>query len=96
MKSKCSFARLFGVLVAAVFLAGCATKQDAEHSEHHPATDASGAQMAAMDMKVMCDMHKKMMSTKTPAERQVMMDEHAKSMSPEMMKKHMAVMEKCK
>ena len=53
--------------------------------------------MGSMDMKSMCDMHKNLMATKTPAEREAMMDQRMKSMSPEMRRKHMAMMdEKCK
>lgn len=53
--------------------------------------------MDSMDMKTMCDMHKKMMSSKTPAEREAMMDRNMKSMSPEMRQKHMEMMEaKCR
>ena len=107
MKSKFKFATLVAAIVAAMAMAGCATSQDAEHSQHYPVTStaqpagmmspsASGDQMAMMDMKTMCDMHKKMMSAKTPEEQKAMMDERMKSMSPEMMKKHMAMMEKCK
>ncbi len=110
MKSKFKFATWFAAIIAAMAMAGCATSQDATHSEHHPDTTAaptagmmspgaSGGQMAMMDMKdmkAMCEMHKKMMSTKTPEEQKAMMDERMKSMSPEMMKKHMAMMQECK
>lgn len=61
--------------------------------------DAPGGHMAMMDMKdmkAMCEMHKKMMSGKSPEEQKAMMDERTKSMSPEMMKKHMAMMQECK
>ena len=110
MKSKFKFATWFAAIFAATAMAGCATSQDAEHSEHHPDTStaptagmmsqtAPGGQMAMMDMqdmKAMCDMHKKMMSKKTPEEQKAMMDERMKSMSPEMMKKHMEMMQECK
>lgn len=110
MKSKFKFATWFAAIFAAMAMAGCATSQDAAHSEHHPDTTtaptagmmspgASGGQMSMMgmkDMKAMCDMHKKMMSTKTPEEQKAMMDERMKSMAPEMMKKHMAMMQECK
>jgi hypothetical protein len=49
-----------------------------------------------MDMKSMCEMHNRMMSSKTPAEQTAMMDDHMKSMSPEMRQKHMEMMQKCK
>lgn len=110
MKSKFKCASWFAAIVAAMAMTACATSQDAAHSGHHPETSsaqpaammpqsASGDQMAMMDMKdmqAMCDMHKKMMSGKTPNEKMAMMDERMKSMSPEMKKKHMAMMEKCK
>jgi hypothetical protein len=107
MKSKTRFATWFAAIFAAMAMAGCATSQDAEHSQHHPDTSTAqtagmmspGGQMPMMDMKdmkAMCDMHKKMMSGKTPEEQKAMMDEHMKSMSPEMMKKHKAMMEECK
>lgn len=107
MKSKFKFATLAAAIVAAMTMAGCATSQDAAHSEHHPDTTTAptagmmmpGGQMAMMDMKdmkAMCDMHKKMMSGKTPEEQKAMMDERMKSMPPEMMKKQMAMMQECK
>lgn len=108
MKSKFHLATWVAAIVAAMALAGCATNQNAEHGQHHPENasaqpaapmerGAPGDQMAMMDMKAMCDMHKKMMSAKTPDEQKAMMDERMKSMSPEMMQKHMAMMqEKCK
>jgi hypothetical protein len=110
MKSKFKFASWFAAIVAAMAMTGCATSQDPAHSEHHPDTSsaqparimsqsAPGDQMAMMDMKdmkAMCDMHKKMMTGKTPDEQKTMMDERMKSMSPELMNKHMAMMEKCK
>jgi hypothetical protein len=60
-------------------LAGCAATHGAQDSGPHAA-----APQAMMDMQSMCEMHKKMMSGKTPAERQAMMDEYMKSMPPEM------------
>lgn len=110
MKSKFKLATWFAAIVVVTTMAGCATSQDAEHGQHHPdiptaqpaammSPAASGDQVAMMDMKdmkSMCDMHKKMMSAKTQEEQKTMMDERMKSMSPEMMKKHMAMIEKCK
>jgi hypothetical protein len=50
-----------------------------------------------MDMKSMCDMHNKMMGSKTSAERSAMMDDHMKNMSPEMRQRHMEMIERqCK
>ena len=110
MKSKFKFATWFAAIFAALAMTGCATSQDTAHSGHHPDTSttppagmmsqgAPGDEMAMMDMKdmkAMCDMHKKMMSGKTPEEQKAMMNERMKSMSSEMMKKHMAMMEQCK
>lgn len=57
----------------------------------------AGGQMGMMDKKSMCEMHEKMMTTKTPAERTAMMDEHMKNMSPEERQKHMEMMkQQCK
>jgi hypothetical protein len=107
MKSKFRFAAGFAAIVAAMAISGCSTTKEPEHNQHHPGTTtaptagmmspgAAGDQMAMMDMKAMCEMHRKMMSTKTPEEQKAMMDERMKSMSPEMMKKHMAMMQECK
>lgn len=96
----------FVVVLAITALVGCATGQDAQHKQHHPdaATSrtpvATGTgpgsaddQMKMTDMKAMCDMHRKMMSTNIPEERRAMMDERMKNMSPEMMQKHMEQMQ---
>ena len=57
----------------------------------------AGGQMGMMDKKSMCEMHDKMMSAKTPAERTAMMDDHMKNMSPEEKQKHMGMMkQQCK
>lgn len=61
------------LLVAA--LGGCAAVQGA-HTDHHAA--------GGMDMKSMCEMHRKEMAGKTAAEQQALMQEHMKSMTPEM------------
>lgn len=54
-------------------------------------------QMGMMDKKSMCEMHDKMMSGKTPAERTAMMDDRMKNMSPEERQKHMEMMkQQCK
>ena len=55
-----------------------------------------GGAGSQMDMKSMCEMHNKMMSSKTPEERSAMMAEHMKSMSPEMRQRHMEMMQQCK
>ncbi len=79
---------------------------DAEHEAHHPKATTSAApsdassggqmgqmgQMGMMDMKTMCDMHRNMMSAKSPAEREAMMNPQMRSMSPEMQRQHMEMM----
>jgi len=49
-----------------------------------------------MDMQATCEMQKKMMSGKPPAEQQAMMQENMKSMTPEMRQRAQAMHEKCK
>lgn len=77
---------------AAALSAGAPAQSDKDHAAHHP--DAASAPVAAatpksvtptssqpdMSMKSMHDMHKKMMSAKTPDERQALMSEHMKAM----------------
>ena len=85
---------LISICVATASLGVFAQGTD-EHKEHHPegaapaaaATKAPGKsmgaeKMAAMDqrMKDMQAMHEKMMSAKTPEERQALMAEHMKTM----------------
>ena len=72
---------------AVIVLAGCAnnpgapSKQVEEHAVHHP-DQAPKVEAAKVDqqMKAMQDMHKKMQSAKTPAERSALMKEHMKAM----------------
>lgn len=111
MKSKPEFAVQFAAIVAAILIVGCTTTQDAEYGQRHsdnstaqpmgmmgsgPGRQRGMTDMADMDMKSMCEMHSKMMSGKTPEEQKAMMDQRIKSMSPEMMKRHMAMMQECK
>lgn len=85
---------LIGICVATASM-GVLAQGAEEHKEHHPegaapATAAKKApgqsigpeKMAAMDqrMKDMQAMHEKMMSAKTPEERQALMAEHMKMM----------------
>ncbi|ROZ79582.1 hypothetical protein [Ramlibacter sp. WS9] len=72
----------------AVGLAGCAAPQKSNAHAH--------SDTGSMDMQAMCEMHKKMMSGKPPAEQQAMMQEHMKSMAPEMRQRAQAMHEKCK
>ncbi len=81
--------------LAALAIAGCAVAQtpkaDEDHSAHHPpgGPPAAAAQAPrppatpeALDrqMKAMQDMHQRMQSIRTPAERAALMDEHMKLM----------------
>ncbi len=87
--------RIVASTLATLVVAGCAVAQtpkaDEDHSAHHPpgspaavATPAprTAAAPDAFDkqMKAMQDMHQRMQSAKTPAERTAMMDEHMKLM----------------
>jgi hypothetical protein len=102
MNSTGRFPSWCAALVAALALAACAAPQGPGHRLHHPDGAAAPGASAGMpmmgmsDMQAMCETHKKMMSAKTPAERQALMDERMKSMSPEMMEKHKAMMEHCR
>ena len=99
---------LIGFCVAAASIGTLAQTSD-EHKDHHPAgiTQPGAAskkstaktmnadRMAAMDkqMKNMQAMHEKMMSAKTPEERQALMAEHMKMMQDGMgMMKQMGAM----
>ena len=90
------FPLLFVVTVSALMtaaLSGCSTNTSGQAGMH----SGGGGQMEMKDMKdmqAMCDMHKKMLASKTPAEREAMMG--GQTMSPDM-KKHMMMMEeRCK
>lgn len=109
MKSNFPSAGMRALTLAVAALSGCATGNDAQHKQHHPAAASSPPPVATgsgpapadeqmkMNMTAMCDMHRKMMSTKAPGERMAMMGEHMQGMSPEMMQKHMDMMqEQCK
>jgi hypothetical protein len=81
------------IAALAGLLAGCATAPGAH--DHHAASAES--KKAGEGDKGMCDMHRKMMSAKTPAEREAMMKDHMKDMAPEEKKKKMeAMQDKCK
>lgn len=86
---------LIGLCVVAASMSAMAQNAD-EHKDHHPAGTTAPAptakktpaksvnadKMASMDqrMKDMHAMHEKMMSAKTPEERQALMPEHMKMM----------------
>ncbi len=79
-------------LTGVVFITACAATSGpgssqsaaakaAEHAGHHPAGAASAPASPAPDrMKAMREMHDKMMSAKTPEEKQALMAEHMKAM----------------
>jgi len=78
-------------LAAAVLLAGlagCAAPAARQDHAHAP--------MGAMDTQSHCEMHRKMMAGKPPAQQQAMMQEHMKSMAPEMRQRMQAMHEQCK
>lgn len=100
-------------LAVAVAAWGAHAQTDAEHAQHHPSEPAQKAttpplakadpmvkeSMAAMDskMKIMREMHEKMMAAKTPGERRALMGEHMKAMREGMtmdMMGHHELMEK--
>lgn len=70
------------VAAAGLALSGCAAMSDADHAAHHPPAAAAtpSAERVDMQMKMMHEMHQKMMAAKTPEERQALMAEHMKSM----------------
>ena len=76
-------------LFAPLLLAGCAATM---HSAHH----GGSMGMSSMDIMAMCDMHKEMMSEKTPEQRHAMMAKHMKSMSPDMQQHMQKMMQDCK
>ena len=82
--------------LAAGLLSGCAAHPNASHAHGSMMThDHHGA----MDMQAMCERHRQMMGSMSPAEHQAMMQEHMKGMpmSAEHMQKHMQEMqERCK
>jgi hypothetical protein len=65
---------------AALTLSGCAAMNDANHAAHHPPAAGPGAERVDTQMKMMQEMHQKMMAAKTPEERQTLMAEHMKAM----------------
>jgi hypothetical protein len=86
------FPLFFAVTASALMtaaLSGCATDTSDQAGMHR-----GGGPMEMKDMQSMCDMHKKMMASKTPAEREAMMG--GQTMSPEMKKHMMMMQEQCK
>jgi hypothetical protein len=104
---------LAGLLAACATQSKGTAGEEADHEAHHPDKSTSVApppsmparpgegnqmeMMSSMDMKSMCDMHRKMMGSKSPAEREAVMEQRMSSMSPEMRRKHMEMMDaKCR
>jgi hypothetical protein len=85
------FTRAGILLLAPALLVGCAANM---HAAHHQGGEPM--HMSAKDMTAMCDMHKEMMSGKTPQQRQEMMARHMKSMSQEMRQHMQMMMQQCK
>ena len=77
-------------ILTPVLLAGCAADM---HSAHHGNGPMA---MSSTDMTAMCDMHKEMMSGKTPEQRQAMMAKHMNAMSADMQRHMHMMMQQCK
>ena len=74
---------------------GNKAKKAADVPAAKPQKTAPGGGM--MDMKSMCDMHRQMMASGSPAERDAMADKEFKGMSAEQKHQHMKMMdEQCK
>ncbi len=98
MTTHFRFIPLISSVILAVGLAGCAataSQGDAHVHADAPAKPGMGG-MGMMDMQQRCEMHKKMMSGKPPAEQQAMMQERMKSMTPEMRQRMEAMHQQCK
>ncbi|MDO9216322.1 MAG: hypothetical protein Q7U14_03560 [Lacisediminimonas sp.] len=104
--STIALSTAFTVILLSFASTGCALNQDAQHKSHYPGAVTSnapgslaggpgGGRMSMTDMKAMCDKHNQMMSDKTLDEKKKM-EAHMRSMPPEMMQKHMTMMEQCK
>jgi hypothetical protein len=89
--------------IAVVLSAGCssmpgsASRDAEEHAAHHPEVAATSPAPSGDDqqMKMMREMHQKMVAAKTPEERAALMKEHMKTMQDGMgtMKRRMDMME---
>jgi hypothetical protein len=107
MKPMSSLIAKLGLSALVIVLSGCAATQETQRRQGHAGSGqgmetgrtmgAHGHRMENMDMQQMCEMHNKMMSEKSLEEKKAMMEAHQGKMSPEMMQRHMAMMdEKCK
>jgi hypothetical protein len=83
-------AMLFAATLGVVTLTGCASPPSSQQSG-----SMGGMSMSDGDMKSMCEKHKKMMDSMSPADQKVMMDAQMKNMSPEMREMHMKKMSQC-
>lgn len=76
--------KLFLLAVATIALGGCASQSAqvgaGDHAAHHPAAASAPAARYEQQMRMMDDLHRKMMAAKTPEERQALMAEHMKAM----------------
>jgi hypothetical protein len=98
MHAKFSSPTMFTTIFTLAALAGCLAAPVERHKHRHPAS-AHAAPPGALkergerDMAAMCQMHREMMGAKNGEERRAMMQERMKGMSPEMMQKHMAMLQ---
>ena len=92
MKTNSKFFVIYGALIFAGLIGGCATGSS---SSPGSMGDMGGMSGGSMDMQATCEKHKAMMAGKSPAEQQTMMNEHMKSMSPEMRTRMQAMHAKC-
>lgn len=77
--------------VSVVALAGCMTQP-----MNQQGGSMNGMKMSDGDMKMSCEKHMKMMSSKTPSEQKAMMAIHTADMAPEMRDNYMKQMAACK
>ena len=92
LKTNLKFLVIFGALIFAGLIGGCATGSSSSPGSMGDKAGMSGGQM---DMQAMCEKHKAMMAGRSTAEQQTMMNEHMKSMSPEMRARMQTMHEKC-
>lgn len=93
--------RTLPALLFSALLAGCAAP-GGPHAHQGGGRDYSSqggmgqAQGGMMDMQAMCDMHRKEMAGKSPAEQRSYMEERMKGMSPEMQQRMRTMAEQCR
>ncbi|WP_048441022.1 hypothetical protein [Caenimonas sp. SL110] len=107
MKLNLRFIPLVSSMILAVGLAGCAATPAQSDAHVHadksakPGMGGMGGMggsggMGMMDMQQKCEMHKKMMAGKSPADQQAMMQERMKAMTPEMRQRMEAMHQQCR